>query len=147
MAGEPAPDMDRPLRILLVEDNPDDAEITRFAVERTVSAEVTVISDGTAALRALEGDLLHDGERPDVILLDMRLPGADGLEILRRVRRQPAYRDTPVIVLTTLGDDEATILDCYESGANSFLAKPATSQRFADALTVLANALPRADAS
>jgi len=136
--------MDRPLRILLVEDNPDDAEITRFAAERTVSAQVTWISDGASALRALEGDLLHAGDRPDVILLDMRLPGADGLEILRHVRQLSAYRETPVIVLTTVGDDEATILDCYESGANSFLAKPATSQRFAEALKVLAGAVVRA---
>ncbi len=143
MAGGPAPAMDRPLRILLVEDNPDDAEITRFAAERTVSAEVTLISDGASALRALEGELLHAGKRPDVILLDMRLPGADGLEILRHVRRLSAYRETPVIVLTTVGDDEATILDCYESGASSFLEKPATSQRFAEALKVLASAVVR----
>jgi two-component system response regulator len=129
---------DRPLRILLVEDNPDDAEITRLAAERTVPCQVTLIADGVSAVRALAGHEGAGAERPDVILLDLRLPGANGLDILRHIRAQEAYRDTPVIVLTTVADDEATILDCYASGANTFLQKPATSQRFSEALQVLA---------
>jgi len=121
------------LRILLVEDNPDDAEITRLAAGRTLPCRVEVITDGVAAIQALRGE-----DPPDVILLDLRLPGASGLDVLRHVRSRTAYRGTPVIMLTTVGDDEDAIVACYAAGASSFLQKPATDARFADALRVLA---------
>jgi CheY-like chemotaxis protein len=137
MARGPGPAADRPLRVLLVEDNPDDAEITRLVAERTVPCRVDVITDGVSAVQALRGEASAEHPPPDVILLDLRLPGASGLDVLRHVRRQPAYRRTPVIVLTTVGDVEETIVACYAAGANSFLQKPATSARFAEALRVL----------
>lgn len=125
-----------PRKILLVEDNLDHVVITRQAVASILPCEVEVVRDGAAALARLIG--AGPGRaRPDLILLDLHLPSMSGIDVLRRVRSDPAYAATPIIVLTAAGDDEELILDCYASGANSFLPKPATDKRFAEALRVL----------
>lgn len=133
----------RPLMILLVEDNLDHVVITRQAVTSILPCEVEVVNDGGKAVERLTGSAAPSGraaERrdPDLILLDLHLPVMNGIDVLRWIRSRPEYRGTPVIVLTAAGDDEALILDCYASGANSFLPKPATDKRFAEALRVLA---------
>jgi CheY-like chemotaxis protein len=138
MVGGPQPSPGRSLKILLVEDNPDDAEITRLAAQRTLRCQVEVIADGAVARRELSRRARVQDLRPDVVLLDLRLPRVSGLDLLRHIRCEAAYGQTPVIVLTTVGDDDETILACYTSGANSFLQKPATDARFAEALSVLA---------
>jgi len=121
----------------LVEDNLDHVVITRQAVTSILPCEVEVVGDGAKAVERLaESPALR--RRPDLILLDLHLPGMNGIDVLRWLRRDPAYHGTPVIVLTAAGEDEALILDCYKSGANSFLSKPATDKRFAEALQVLA---------
>ena len=125
-----------PRKILLVEDNFDHVVITRQAVAAILPCEVEVVRDGAAAIARLT-DPASGRARPDLILLDLHLPLMSGIEILRRVRSDPAYAATPIIVLTAAGEDEDLILDCYASGANSFLPKPATDKRFAEALRVL----------
>jgi two-component system, response regulator len=133
----PSPENGRPLRILLVEDNLDHVVITRQAVAAILPCEVEVVCDGAKAAARL-AETASARARPDLILLDLHLPSLSGIEILRRVRSDPSYAGTPIIVLTAAGDDEELILDCYASGANSFLSKPATDKRFAEALQVLA---------
>ena len=125
-----------PRKILLVEDNLDHVVITRQAVASILPCEVEVVRDGAAALARLT-DASPGRARPDLILLDLHLPSMSGIDVLRRVRSDPAYAATPIIVLTAAGEDEELILDCYASGANSFLPKPATDKRFAEALRVL----------
>ncbi len=127
----------RPLMILLVEDNLDHVVITRQAVTSILPCEVEVVNDGGKAVERLTRSAAERRD-PDLILLDLHLPVMNGIDVLRWIRNQPEYRGTPVIVLTAAGDDEALILDCYAAGANSFLPKPATDKRFAEALRVLA---------
>jgi two-component system response regulator len=133
----PRPENGRPLKILLVEDNLDHVVITRQAVTSILPCEVEVVNDGAKAVERLAA-LATASDVPDLVLLDLHLPALNGVEVLRWMRTEPAYAVTPVIVLTAAGDDEALILDCYASGANSFLPKPATDKRFAEALRVLA---------
>ena len=137
MLRGPSPQDGRPLRILLVEDNLDHVVITRQAVASILPCEVEVVNDGAKAVQRL-AETSQVRPRPDLILLDLHLPGLNGIDVLRWIRQATAYDGTPVIILTAAGDDEALILDCYASGANSFLPKPATDKRFAEALKVLA---------
>lgn len=135
MLRGPSPYDGRPLKILLVEDNLDHVVITRQAVASILPCEVEVVNDGGKAVERLSS---ATRSAPDLILLDLHLPVMNGIDVLRWIRGQPGYHGTPIIVLTAAGDDEALILDCYASGANSFLPKPATDKRFAEALQVLA---------
>ncbi len=137
MLRGPSPDDGRPLSILLVEDNLDHVVITRQAVTSILPCEVEVVGDGAKAVERLAG-LAGGDRRPDLILLDLHLPAMNGIDVLRWIRGMPVYQATPVIVLTAASDDERLILDCYASGANSFLPKPATDRRFAEALRLLA---------
>jgi CheY-like chemotaxis protein len=137
MLRGPSPRAGRPLKILLVEDNLDHVVITRQAVASILPCEVEVVNDGGKAVEWLTRTAATES-RPDLVLLDLHLPVMNGVEVLRWIRADPAYHGVPVIVLTAAGDDEALILDCYANGANSFLPKPATDKRFAEALQVLA---------
>jgi two-component system, response regulator len=137
MLRGPSPGDGRPLKILLVEDNIDHVVITRQAVASILPCEVEVVQDGAKAMARL-ADTTSTRGRPDLILLDLHLPGMSGIEVLRALRSDRSYNGTPVIVLTAAGDDEHAILECYAAGANSFLPKPATDKRFAEALKLLA---------
>jgi len=116
-------------------------------VTSILPCEVEVVNDGAKAVERLAALATGSNVPPDLILLDLHLPAMSGVEVLRWIRSQSAYQVTPVIVLTAAGDDEALILDCYASGANSFLPKPATDKRFADALRVLADQRPSVETS
>jgi two-component system response regulator len=138
MLRGPSPHDGRLLEILLVEDNLDHVVITRQAVTSILPCEVHVVNDGGKAVEWLASALEGKRSRPDLVLLDLHLPVKSGVDVLRWIRAQPTFRAIPVIVLTAAGDDEKLILDCYGAGANSFLPKPATDKRFAEALRVLA---------
>lgn len=123
--------------ILLVEDNPDDVELTRLAFEESkIANQLIVASDGVRALEYL----LPEGEglrlRPTVVLLDLKLPRIDGLEVLRRLRADPRTRRQPVIVLTSSGE-ERDIVESYQLGANSYVRKPVVFSQFVEAVRVL----------
>lgn len=106
--------------ILLVEDNEDDYEATRRAFERQGLANPVVWSrDGEEALEVLT----RPGDLPNLILLDLNLPGMDGRDVLRRVKGDPKLSSIPVIVLTT-SSDERDVESCYALGANSYVQKP-----------------------
>jgi CheY-like chemotaxis protein len=113
------------LTILLVEDNPDDAVLTEIAL-RGVPASLVVARDGQEALDYLFSDA---NDLPRLVVLDLRLPNIDGLEVLRRIRENERTRLTPVVILTssTAPDDVAT---CYRYGANSYVCKPLDFDQF-----------------
>lgn len=128
-------------QVLLVEDNPDDEELTlRVMRQHQVADEVLVAHDGVEALEVLFGTESRPGlvarELPRVVLLDLKLPGLSGLEVLSRIRSDPRTRYLPVVVLTS-SSEESDILSSYRLGANSFVQKPVEFQRFAEAVRQL----------
>lgn len=121
-----------PLRpILLVEDNPVDLDLTRRAFNRRRLANpLEVARDGEEAV-----DYLRRWEEgapiPVLILLDLKLPRVDGLEVLRRCKGHPLYRSIPVVVLTT-SDEDRDIETAYQLGANSYIVKPVEFEKFVE---------------
>jgi len=112
--------------ILLVEDNPNDAELTQRAFRKSdLDVRLTIVRDGAEAL-----DYLFGGKpRPKVVLLDLKLPKIDGIDVLRRIRAGERTRTIPVVVLTS-SQEERDIVECYELGANSYVVKPVDFDRF-----------------
>lgn len=123
--------------ILLVEDNPDDEALTLRALQKNnISNRVVVAHDGAEALDLLFGQGAHAGQpipRPAVILLDLKLPKLDGLEVLRRIRLNEATRLYPVVVLTS-SREEQDLIASYSRGANSYIRKPVDFQQFLEAV-------------
>ena len=119
--------------ILLVEDNPDDEALTLRAVRKHMSHGIVVARDGAEALDFLFGTGRHAGRdvtvSPLLVLLDLKLPKVNGLEVLRRVREDARTRSIPVIVFTS-STEEQDILDSYRLGANSYVRKPVDYGRF-----------------
>jgi two-component system response regulator len=126
--------------ILLVEDNPDDAMLAERALRKYhVANKVILAQDGAEAL-----DYLHctgpyierNGELPAVVLLDLKLPKIDGLEVLRRVRGDARTRMLPIVVLTSSKEDQDMIAS-YSLGANSYIRKPVDFEQFMEAVRQL----------
>jgi two-component system, response regulator len=116
-------------RILLVEDNADDVELTRRAFEKSnVMNDLVVVRDGVEALDYLFAALTP----PDLVLLDIKLPRIDGLEVLRRLRADPRTRRQPVVILTS-SNEEQDIVTSYDLGVNSYVRKPVDFAQFAEA--------------
>jgi len=124
----------KPVYILLVEDDPDHAELTiRALKDNNVLNEVYVVRDGQEALDFM----YHRGKytdkekfsRPGLILLDIRLPKMDGLEVLKELKADPQLKSIPVIMLTTSERDEE-IAESYGAGANSYVVKPVEFEEF-----------------
>jgi len=114
--------------ILLVEDNPDDAALTELALRGGWPAHLEVARDAREAFDYLFGDTR---EAPRLVLLDLRLPDSEGLEVLRRIREDERTRLIPVVILTSsmaAGDVAAS----YRLGANSYVRKPVDFDQFAD---------------
>jgi two-component system response regulator len=123
--------------ILLVEDSPDDVELTLRAFARSkVANELVVASDGEEALDYLFATGVHSGRdpslMPSVVLLDLKLPKVDGLDVLRRMRNDERTRRLPVVVLTS-SNEEQDVVRSYDLGANSFVRKPVDFARFLEA--------------
>ncbi len=120
-------------RVLLVEDDPDHAELVRRGLEdQHAPVDLTVLEDGEAALDFLRRRLpAADEQRPHLILLDLRLPKMDGLQVLREVKSVPELRAIPCVVLTT-SDAERDVARAYELHANSYLVKPGDNERFTE---------------
>lgn len=117
--------------ILLVEDNQDDELLTIRALQKSrVANRVVVARDGAEALDYLQGP---GNELPHLVLLDLKLPKVDGVEVLRAIRSERRTRTLPVVVLTT-SDEERDRARTYELGVNSYIRKPVESSRFAEAV-------------
>ena len=127
--------------ILLVEDNPDDELLAIRALKKNnISNEVVVARDGVEALDYLFGTGAHAGrdmsEMPQIILLDLKLPKIDGLEVLRRLRNDQRTKLLPVVVLTS-SKEEQDLTESYSLGANSYIRKPVNFAQFTEAIRQL----------
>ncbi len=127
--------------ILLVEDNPNDEELTLRALRKAnIANEVFVARDGQEALDYLFGTGSRAGHgpatMPAVVLLDLKLPKLNGIDVLHRIRADPRTKLIPVVVLTSSSEDEDMVRS-YQSGANSYVRKPIEFSAFANAVTQL----------
>lgn len=124
--------------ILLVEDNPDDLELTLLALsENNLANHVEVARDGKEALDFLLGRDSYAGRdvrnAPSVILLDLKLPKVDGLDVLREIKKNPITHSIPVVMLTS-SREERDMVESYKLGVNSFICKPVRFEDFVDAV-------------
>ncbi|HTR82090.1 MAG TPA: response regulator [Bacteroidota bacterium] len=127
-------------RILLVEDNPKDVELTLAALEEhKLANEVVVARDGAEGLEYLrrEGNFKLRGQgNPAVILLDLKMPKVDGLEVLRQVKSDPELKTIPVVMLTSSREEKDLVMS-YKLGVNAYVVKPVNFQEFVDAVKEL----------
>lgn len=130
-----------PVEILLVEDNPQDLEMTLRALRRfNFANHVLVARDGAEALECIfgaAGDEASGGKSsPKVILLDLKLPKVDGLELLRRLKADERTRTIPVVVLTS-SQEQRDVVESYRLGVNSYIVKPVNFEGFSEAIRQL----------
>jgi CheY-like chemotaxis protein len=132
--------MDNLGRILLVEDDPKDVELTLMALEEyNLANEVIVVGDGAQALDYLycRGDYAaRRSENPAVLLLDLKLPKVDGLEVLQQIKSDDKLRAIPVVVLTS-SREERDMITSYKLGVNAYVVKPVDFHEFVNAIKEL----------
>ena len=129
------------IEILLVEDNPDDEELTLLTLsENHIANRIKVVRDGAEALDYMFGRGAYEGRdlnhRPKLILLDLKLPKVDGIQVLERVKSNSLTKQTPVVMLTS-SEEELDIVRCYDLGANSYIVKPVDFDQFRDCIRQL----------
>jgi two-component system, response regulator len=127
---------DKIIEILLVEDNLDDVKLALHAFEtNSIANSVQVIRDGAEALEFIFCTKRHADRRiengPKVILLDLKLPLVDGLEVLRRLKADPRTQAIPVVVMTS-SKEESDLVESYKLGANSYIVKPVDFDQFTE---------------
>ncbi len=129
------------VQILLVEDNPTDAELTLRAMKKhNLANKVTWVKDGAEALDFVfargEYEQRKENYRPKLILLDLKLPKIDGLEVLRQIKSDEDTKVIPVVVLTS-SKEEQDMIDSYKLGVNSYITKPVDFDKFVTAISDL----------
>jgi two-component system response regulator len=127
--------------ILLVEDNPDDVDLTLRALKKNnITNKVIIARDGVEALDYLHGTGMYAGrdakELPVVIMLDLKLPKMNGLEVLRNIRQDELNRLIPVVILTSSAEQK-DVVEGYKLGANSYIRKPVDFEQFVEAVKIL----------
>jgi CheY-like chemotaxis protein len=126
------------VEILIVEDTPQDLELTLRALRKAkLSNRIQVARDGAEAIEFIFGEGAYAGRNidngPKVILLDLKLPKIDGIEVLRRVKGDPRTKAIPVVVLTS-SKEQKDVVESYQLGVNSYIVKPVDFERFASAV-------------
>jgi CheY-like chemotaxis protein len=140
------------IEILLVEDNPNDAEMTIRGLNKyNLANNVTHVSDGEEALDFIYARAKYKGRnieiKPRMILLDIKLPKINGLEVLKIIKNDPETKMIPVVVLTT-STEESDMIESYKYGVNSYIVKPVDFEKFAESIRnigfywILLNKLP-----
>ena len=127
------------VRILLVEDNPDDVELTLRAFEKhNLVNDIIVARDGEEALDIIfqRGEKGAASPKPDLILLDLKLPKVDGLEVLKEMKGDAETKIIPIVVLTS-SKEERDIVESYRLGVNSYIRKPVNFERFSEVVMQL----------
>ncbi len=128
------------VEILLVEDNPNDLALTQRALKKArLANNLHVCRDGEEALNFLFGEGEHAGrcvQLPRVVLLDIKLPKVDGLEVLRRLKSDPRTRAIPVVMLTS-SKEQKDVIESYNLGVNSYIVKPVNFEGFSTAVEQL----------
>ncbi len=131
-------EIEDPVEILLVEDSPSDLELTLHALKRNnLANNIRVVSDGEEALDFIfcENDYINRDitNTPRIIMLDLKLPKVDGIEVLRRIKKDARTRKIPVVMLTS-SREEKDIIESYELGVNSYIVKPVDFDQFTEAV-------------
>jgi two-component system, response regulator len=129
------------VEILLVEDNPSDVELTLRALKKhNLANKVLVVKDGAEALEFIFATGAYADRNvesgPKVMLLDLKLPKVDGLEVLRRIKSNEQTKEIPVVVLTS-SREEQDIVESYKLGVNSYIVKPVDFEKFVHAVSLL----------
>ncbi len=129
------------IEILLVEDNPNDVELALHAFKKhKVANRIHVARDGEEALDYIFGEGAYAGRdinnRPKIILLDLKLPKVDGMEVLRRVKGDPRTMTIPVVILTS-SSEERDIVESFHLGVNSYICKPVDFEQFTDSVRMI----------
>jgi CheY-like chemotaxis protein len=129
------------VEILLVEDNPNDVELTMRALQKqSLANKVFVVKDGAEALEFMFATGAFAARkienRPKVVLLDLKLPKVDGIEVLRRIKADARTKHTPVVMLTS-SQEERDVIDTYNLGVNSYIVKPVDFSNFVHAVSEL----------
>ena len=132
---------DKPIEILLVEDNPNDVKLALHALKKNnIANRIEVVRDGAEALEFIFATGAYadrqNAENPRVILLDLKLPKVDGLEVLRQIKSDPRTRAIPVVVLTSSREDR-DIVESYNLGVNSYIVKPVDFEQFNESVRQL----------
>lgn len=129
-----------PISILLIEDNPADAKLIMVALEKaTLLSEIQVINNGPAALAYLRENCASTSKnRPDLILLDLNLPGMSGIDVLQQIKNEETLLSIPVVILTS-SDDEHDISQTYSHHANCYITKPLELQGFIEIVQSIEN--------
>lgn len=127
-----------PIEILLIEDNPYDEELALHALKKhNLANRIVVVRDGAEALDFLfcTGNYAHRNveDGPKLVLLDLKLPKVDGLEVLKRAKSDPRTRSIPVVMLTS-SREERDVVESYRLGVNSYIVKPVDFEQFTDAV-------------
>jgi two-component system, response regulator len=133
--------LEEPLEILLVEDNPNDGELAMHALKKhNLANRIQVVRDGAEALDYVfaRGEFSHRdiNQIPRLVLLDLKLPKVDGLEVLRQIKADPRTRKIPVVVLTS-SREERDVVESYDLGVNSYILKPVDFQQFSEAVRTI----------
>jgi two-component system response regulator len=129
------------VEILIVEDSPQDLELALRALKKAnVSNRIQVARDGAEALEFIFGEGMHAGRKlengPKVVLLDLKLPKVDGLEVLQRLKSDPRTKTIPVVVLTS-SKEQSDVVESYKLGVNSYIVKPVNFESFMEAVQKL----------
>jgi two-component system, response regulator len=129
------------VEILLVEDNPQDLQLTQRALHKAnLTNRIHVARDGAEALEFIFNEGVYSDRKmetpPKVILLDLKLPKVDGLEVLKRIKSNPRTASIPIVVLTS-SKEQNDVVESYELGVNSYIVKPVNFERFVEAVQQL----------